>query len=172
MHQLLLIKSPSKVNSRLRISSRIKNKHLVAYIFDLNTSKEMYDRLVGMFKVSHENQVLFLKNKLKDIKKGRGEDIQSYFIRITEIKKYILSIGEVIADRDITLISLGDLPCEWHVFNTIILNNDKISGFDELLTRCTQEETRMMERDMPSNRNDPIAFSAHAKRNNNAGSKN
>ena len=53
------------------------NKHLVAYISDLNTSKEMYDRLFGMFKISNANQVLFLKNKLKDIKKGRGEDIQS-----------------------------------------------------------------------------------------------
>lgn len=72
------------------------HKHLVAYVFDLNASKEIYDRLVGMFKASNANQVLFLKNKLKDIKKGRGEDIQSYFMRITEIKNDLLSIGEVI----------------------------------------------------------------------------
>ena len=43
------------------------DKRLVAYIFDLNTSKEIYDRLVNMFKVSDANQILFLKNKLKDI---------------------------------------------------------------------------------------------------------
>lgn len=147
------------------------NKHLVAYIYNLNTSKEMYDRLVGMFKVSNANQVLFLINKLKDIKKGRGEDIQSYFMKITDIKNDLLSIREVIADREIALISLGGLPREWHVFNTNILNNDQILGFDELLTRCTQEETRMMERDMPSYRNDPTAFSARVKRKNNAGSK-
>jgi len=76
------------------------HKHLVAYISDLNTSKEIYDRLVGMFKFSNENQILFLKNKLKDIKKGKGEDIQSYFMRITEIKKDLLSIGEAIADSE------------------------------------------------------------------------
>lgn len=58
------------------------------------------------------------------------------------------------------------------MFNTTILNNDRIPGFEELLTRCSQEETRMMELDMPSNRNDPIAFSAHAKKKNNASSKN
>ena len=40
-------------------------KHLVAYIFDLGTSKEMYDKLIGMFKVNNANQILFLKNKLK-----------------------------------------------------------------------------------------------------------
>ena len=58
-------------------------KHLVAYISDLGTSKEMYDKLIGMFKVNNANQILFLKNKLKDIKMDRGESIQSYFTRIT-----------------------------------------------------------------------------------------
>lgn len=73
------------------------HKDLVAYISDLNTSKEIYDMLVSMFKSSNANQILFFKNKLKDIKKGKGEDIQSYFMRITELKND-LSIGEAIAD--------------------------------------------------------------------------
>ena len=89
-------------------------------------------------------------------------------MRITEIKNDLLSIGEVFANRELTLIALGGLPQAWYVFNTTILNNDRNPDFDELLTRCTQEETKMMERDMPSNRNDPTAFFAHAKRKNNA----
>lgn len=72
------------------------DKCLVAYISDLNTSKDIYDRLVRMFKVSDANQILFLKNKLKDIKKGKDEDIQSYFLRISEIKNDLLSIAEII----------------------------------------------------------------------------
>ena len=124
-----------------------------------------------MFKSSNANQVLFLKNKLKDIKKGRNEDIQSYFMSMTEIKNDLLSIGEAIAHRELILIALGGLSHEWHVFNTTILNNERIPGFEELQTKCSQEETRMMELDMPSNRNDPIAFSAHAKKKSNAGSK-
>jgi len=50
----------------------------------LNTSKEIYDRLVSLFKVSDADLVLFLKNKLKDIKKGKDEDIQCYFLRIID----------------------------------------------------------------------------------------
>ena len=92
-----------------------------------------------MFKSSNANQILFLKNKLKDIKKGRNEDIQSFLMRITEIKNDLLSIGEAIADRELTLIALGGLPREWHVFNTTILNNNMIPGFEELLTKCSQE---------------------------------
>ena len=125
-----------------------------------------------MFKVNNANQVLFLKNKLKDIKMDRGESIQSYFMRITEIKNDLLSIGEVIGDRELTLIALGDLTREWGVFNTTILNNDRNPRFDELLARYTQEEIRMMERDKPSNGNNPTAFSTHSKRRNNAGPRN
>ena len=108
---------------------------MVAHISDLETSKEMYDKLVGMFKVNNVNQVLFLKNKLKDIKMDRGESIQSYFMRITEIKNDLLSIGEVTSDWELSLIALGGLTSDWDVFNTTILNNDRIPGFDELLAR-------------------------------------
>jgi len=51
------------------------------------------------------------------------------------------------------------------VFNKNVLNNDKIPSFNELLARCTLE-TRIKERDKPSNGNEPTAFSAHAKRKN------
>eukprot|EP00253_Pinus_taeda_P030004 PITA_30004 len=147
------------------------DKRLVAYISDLNTSKEINDRLVSMFKVCDANQVFFLKNMLKDIKKGKDEDIQSYFLRITKIKNDLLSIGEVIPNRELTITNLGGLPSEWYIFRTTLLNNDRILRFEELMSRCIQEETRMVEQEMPSNRGNPSAFSSHAKRRNNSGSK-
>lgn len=140
---------------------------LVAYISDLETSKEMYENSAGMFKVNNENQILFLKNKLKDINMDRGESIQSYFMRITEIKNDLLYIGEVIGDQELSLIPLGGITIDWDVFNTTILNHDRISGFDKLLSRCTLKEIRMMEREKPSNGNNPTTFSAHSKRRNN-----
>ncbi len=90
-------------------------------------------------------------------------------MRIIEIKNDLLSIGEVVGDRELTLIALGGLTREWDVFNTTILNNDRIPSFDELLARCTQEEIRMMERDKPTNGNNATSFSAHAKKKNNVG---
>lgn len=85
-------------------------------------------------------------------------------MRITKIKNDLLSIGEVIGDREITLIGHGGLTREWDVFNTTILKNERILGFYELLAKCTHEEIRMMERDNHSNGNNPTTFSAHAKR--------
>ena len=142
------------------------NKRLVAYVFELNTSKEIYDRLVSLFKVNDANQVLFLRNKLKEIKKGKDENMQAYFLRITEIKNGLLSIGKVIPDREMALATLGGLPSEWYIFKTTILNNNVIPRFEELMARCIQEEARMEEQEMPTLKGHPAAFSSHAKRRN------
>ena len=88
------------------------HKHLVAYIFELKTSKDMYDKLVSMFKARNANQILFFKNQLKSIKKGKDESIQSYFMRLNEIRNNLLAIGEEIFDREIVLIALGGLLCD------------------------------------------------------------
>lgn len=71
--------------------------------------------------------------------------MQAYFLRITEIKKDLLSIGETITDREMALTTLGGLPSKWYVFKTTLLNNNVIPGFEELMARCIQEETRVEE---------------------------
>eukprot|EP00253_Pinus_taeda_P004465 PITA_04465 len=147
------------------------DKHLVAYVFELTTSKEIYDRLVSLFKVNDANQVLFLRNKLKEIKKGKGEGMQAYFLRITEIKNDLLSFEEVVPDREMTVTTLRGLPSEWYIFKTTLLNNNVILGFEELMARCIQEETRMEEQEMLALRGNRSAFSSHAKRRNYSGAK-
>jgi len=128
----------------------------------------MYDKLVNMFRANNANQVLFLKNKMKNLKKGRDESVQSYFLKLTEIRNNLLAIGETIADREMVLTALGGISSKWHVFITTILNNNVIPDFDEVLSRCTQEETRMMEYENEGN----VAFTARAKKKNNGGLRN
>ena len=77
---------------------------------------------------------------MKNLKKGRDESVQSNFMKLTEIRNNQLAIGETIADREMVLTTLGGLSSEWHVFNTTILNNNVIPEFDEVLSRCVQEE--------------------------------
>ena len=119
-----------------------------------------------MFRARNSNQILFFKNQLKNIKKGKDESIQSYFMRLTEIMNNLLDIGEAISYQEMVLISLGGLPRDWHVFNTIILNNNVIPNFDEILMRCTQGEIVMMEYASNGNGSDPTVFTAHAKKKN------
>eukprot|EP00253_Pinus_taeda_P001708 PITA_01708 len=147
------------------------DKRLVAYISNLNTSKEIYNRLVSLFKDNDANQVLFLRNKLKEIKKGKDESMQAYFLRITEIRNNLLSIGETITDREMALTTLGGLPSEWYVFKTTLLNNNVILGFEEMMARCIQEETRVEEQEMPMPKGPLAAFSSHVKKRKNSETK-
>ena len=86
-----------EIKAKLMIRDSM-HKSLVAYISKLGTSKEMYDKLVNMFKANNANQVLFFKNQLKNLKKGRDESVQSYFLKLTEIRNNLLAIGETIVD--------------------------------------------------------------------------
>ena len=97
--------------------------------------------------------------------------MQAYFLRITEIKNDLLSIGETITDREMALTTLGGLPSEWYVFRTTLLNYNVIPGFEELMARCIQEETREEVQEMPMPKDPPAAFSSHAKKRNNSGTK-
>ena len=101
------------------------------------------------------------------MKKGRDESVQSYFLKLTEIRNNLLAIGEAIANREMVLTALGGISSEWHVFNTTILNNNVIPDFDEVLSRCIQE-TRMKEYENGVN----VAFAAHTKKKNFGGPRN
>ena len=70
-----------KIKAKMIIRDSI-HKHWVAYISELKTSKEMYNKLVSMFRASNANQIFFFKNQLNNIKKGKDESIQSYFMKI------------------------------------------------------------------------------------------
>ena len=121
-----------------------------------------------MFKANNANQVLFFNNQLKNLKKGKDESVQSYFLKLTEIRDNLLAIGETIVDREMVLTTLGGLPSEWHVFNTTILNNNVIPDFEKVISRCVQEETRMKEYENEGN----VAYAAHSRKKNFGGPKN
>ena len=74
-------------------------------------------------------------------------------------------------DWEMALMTLGGLPSEWYVFKTTLLNNNVIPGFEELMARCIQKETRVEEQEMPMPKGPPVAFSSNAKKRNNSGSK-
>ena len=94
-----------EIKEKLMIRDSI-HKSLVSYIYELGTSKDMYDNLVHMFKANNAKQVLFFKNQSKNLKKGRDESVQSYFLKLTEIRNNLLAIGETIDDQEMVLTAL------------------------------------------------------------------
>lgn len=121
------------------------DKCLVAYVSKLTTFKEIYNRLVMLFKVNESNKVLFLIDKLKEINKATDESIQEYFLRITKIRK-------------ITITTLRGLPPEWYVFSSTLLNNNVIPGFEQLMARCIQKRQGWRIKKCPHLKAIPLPF--------------
>jgi len=57
--------------------------HLLVYVGNLKSSKDIYDKLVGMYKFKNLNHILSLKNNLKELKMNKGESVQSYIMRVS-----------------------------------------------------------------------------------------
>jgi hypothetical protein len=58
------------------------------------------------------------------------------------------AIGEIIFDRELSMITLNRLPIHWEPFIQSINGRSKLPKFDILCADCTQEETRLAARGM------------------------
>jgi len=85
--------------------------HLITYVSSLKKTKEMYDKLTGMFAIINLNQIIALKNKLKDIKMSKGETVQAYYLKMTKIRNQLSTVGDVVPDKEMVLIA-----CAWRLF--------------------------------------------------------
>jgi hypothetical protein len=68
------------------IADSIKD-HLILYVSSKKTPKEMFDALSKLYEGKNINQKLNLRTQLKNTKMQKGEMIQEYFSRISEIKE-------------------------------------------------------------------------------------
>ena len=60
--------------------------HLLAYVGNMKKSKDMYDKLVGMYEVKNLNEIIALKYQLKDMKMNKGDTVSSYIMRISHLR--------------------------------------------------------------------------------------
>lgn len=72
--------------------------HLPTYIGKLEESKDIYNKLVGMYEVNNLNHILSLKKQIKDINMNKGEIVQSYFMRLSQLRDQLLIVGKSIYD--------------------------------------------------------------------------
>ena len=56
--------------------------------------KEVYDDLTKMFEGKNNNQKMTLRNQLKNVNIQKFETIQSYFIRVSQIKEQLEAVEE------------------------------------------------------------------------------
>ena len=72
---------------------------LISYVSKLETSKEIYDKLVELYSISIVEEVISLRQELYTLKISREDRIASYFMSISEIQGLLQDLGEVMSNK-------------------------------------------------------------------------
>lgn len=86
----------------------IVGKHEIAY--------HMLKALEDAFVINNIGRTLALKRQMNHISMNKGASINAFFMRITELRDQLSSVGYEVDIKELSLIALGDLPNSWESF--------------------------------------------------------
>ena len=121
--------------------------HLLPIISELDTAHEMFKALQEMFEINNTTRILSVKDNLSNIKMSKGESVTSYFMRITELRNQLSTIGHIYDEKELTMIALKGLPSSWKTFRQGVCAHSKIPKLARLKADCIQEEGMLMSQD-------------------------
>ena len=75
------------------------------------------------------------------------ETIQSYFTRVSQIKKKLEIVDEEVENAEIVMTTLNGLPRSWDSFIQGIFARKKLVKFSRLWEECSQEESWVVARE-------------------------
>jgi len=76
----------------------------------------MFDALVGLFESNNSSRQLALRNQLCDSRMKNEDTINSYFMRISQLKDQLAAIKDIVNEKELVTIALNGLPSSWEPF--------------------------------------------------------
>jgi hypothetical protein len=122
----------------------------------------MYDALTNLFSVKNIEQVMSLKNELCDMKMNDDDNITSY-LRISQLRDQLQPIEEIISEKELVNLVLNGIPKTWDAFTASMNTRKEYPTFEEPLTCCAQEESRISAKEKPQKKHDDQAFTTRFK---------
>lgn len=75
----------NQTKARKIVVDSLKN-HLVLHVSELKTAKAMFDALKNLFENNNTNRVLALRHQLHYIKMTNDETVESYFMKVSQLR--------------------------------------------------------------------------------------
>jgi hypothetical protein len=124
----------------------------------------MYEVLKEMFESDNTLKDLTLKSQLQSTKRKKGESVPLLFMKLSDIKEQLETIGEIMSDREIVLTALHNIPKSWEPFIQSISGREDLTTFDRLWTDCTQEKIRLRNKGLEDSPEENHALALHTKK--------
>ena len=100
----------------MRIITDFIKDHLILQVSSKKKHKKIYDALSIMYEGKNINRKMNLRTQLKGTNMSKGESVQDYFIRISQIKKKLSAIGDTLDENELVMTTLNGLTRPWDSF--------------------------------------------------------
>jgi hypothetical protein len=138
---LLAAYNKKSIKAKRFILDAIKD-HLIPHVTGKTHAYEMWESLTKLYQSTNENRKMVLREKLKNIKMTKAENVVTYLTRLTQVRDELGAVGEAIADSDLVRTTLNGVSKQWVVFVEGIVAREKLPGWERLWDDFVQEETR------------------------------
>jgi len=136
----------------------------------------MFYSLRRLYERNNTSKNLNLRHQLRNEMMSKSVSVSTYFMRISQIKDKLASIGDSLDDAKIVTTTLNGFPSYLDAFVQGICARMKSPKFDKPWIDCVQEESRLTSKMQKTNDEENQALAAHVKkrkeRRNNSSKKN
>ena len=84
---------------------------------------------------------MVLREKLKNIKMTKAENVVTYLTRLTQVRDELGVVGEAIVDSELVRTILNGVFKQWDIFVEGIVSREKLPNWERLWDDFVQEET-------------------------------
>ena len=137
---------------------------MIPHVPSLKTPKQMFDALSRLYEGKNINRKMTLRTQLKNVKMQDSKSIQSYFMRVSQIREQIEAIGDSVEEAELVMTTMNGLPRPWDPFIKGICSRRKVTKFSILWEDCTQEEARLEIREENLGNEENQALTVHARK--------
>ena len=131
----------------------VKN-HIVSSLHGKASPFLMLKALTDLFQSKSDQRKLVLKDKLRNIKMEKGDNMPKYLTKFIQCKDELGSVGVTVYDEELVSLALLGLPKSWHSYQDSVNGREKLPGWERLWSDLVQEEIRRGTRDGSSSKNE------------------
>ena len=126
--------------------------HIVSNLHGKATPYLMWKPLTELFQSKSDQRKMALKDKLRNIKCEKGDNMPKYLTRFTECRDELGSVGVTVNDEDLVSLALLGLLKSLHSYQDSVNGREKLPGWERLWSDLVQEEIRRSTRDESSSK--------------------
>jgi hypothetical protein len=115
--------------------------HLIPHLTGKENAYEMWDSLTKLYQSTNENRKMVLREKLKNIKMTKAENLVTYLTRLTQVRDELGAVGEAIVENELVRTTLNGVSKQWAIFVESIVAREKFPNWECLWDDFVHEET-------------------------------